>query len=193
MNKYASIALLLLAVVMIPVYILHERNSFKKNLSFIEGWQYFIDSYNKETDYLLVFVDLECEFCQDMDKKLDKLDSNSELVIKKIYHPILSNTSLQKAVLAKCLKTHTPTRNVDNIIYNMPSDSINQNKYELYLGNNKNFKLCINSSSISNEIVTQKNFALDLGIDSVPTTVINGYKIVGNAPIEDVQYLIENL
>lgn len=196
MKKYASLVLLSVAVLMIPVYLLYDSNSnskIKESLPFVKDWKLLIDQREEDITYVLAFVDYECKYCQELNQTLNKLGNGPQLSIKKIYLPILSQQSINKAVLARCLRTYSDLENVDSLIYDMPVGVIEKNKYQSHLNNQISFKSCLNSSEISDKITAQKIFASNLGIDRVPTVIINGYKIVGNVPIEDLQYLVKKL
>ncbi len=56
----------------------------------------------------------------------------------------------------------------------------------------KDFEACIKNQNLANSIVgISKNASRDFGIDSTPTFFINGRKVVGHVPIEEMRRIID--
>lgn len=177
-----------------------EMNSrITNNQEKLENSQFMTAFGNPNGDAkIIMFSDYRCGYCRSANESISavlKQDKNLYVIYKEL--PILGEDSvkLSRAALAVYLTDPTKYADFHNMIF-ANSDSTPQRIERLVqdLGMDvKKFQANLNDKRISDELVTIKAAAMDIGLSGTPFFIVNG-KVAFNLIKEDaIKKYLENL
>ena len=147
---------------------------------------------------IYVFSDYDCPHCRNLSPRLDELKSNYEEDVSVVYVPfpaLQRNKGIQAAMATLCAEQHGHRSDVVNYFVEnwsgIDSDDIGDVHTRFDDIGSGTWQSCLTDDAMrqkQNQIIST---AQELGISSVPTTIIDGYVIAGGVGYDTLEQIVE--
>jgi protein-disulfide isomerase len=147
---------------------------------------------------IISFSDYECDFCKDSESTIEQILFMYPEQVRFVFRdfPLRDKypNSEKAAEAAECAGEQGKYYEYhDKLFENQGALGVdNLKQYAADLGlDTTTFNTCLDSGAMSQEVQTDRSDGLKAGVEGVPTFFINGKKLVGSAPFQSFQALID--
>ena len=147
---------------------------------------------------IYVFSDYDCPHCRSLSPRLDELQENYADDVSVVYVPfpaLQREKGIQGAMATLCAeqqgkRSELVSYFVDNWT-NIDTDDIGEAHNQFDDISSGSWRSCLTDDAMRNKQNEIINTARELGISSVPTTIIDGYVIAGGVDYSTLQQVVE--
>lgn len=203
-NNPVMFTLLFIMLILVIVLINNEIKSNKlilSNTTNLDDWETLINtepeySVDNPEEYIVYFYSYDCPYCESINQELEKLKEYNINI--HYYHRSFENisSSIEASIAAECSKDFDLFFEYHNRLFENVHkiDQVNflQIAKEIGVMDTLNFKKCLDDTNTLKTVEEDLKLADSLGINSVPTLIVNGYMFKGVANSRFIETLFQN-
>lgn len=145
---------------------------------------------------IIEFSDFECPYCRRAHETLRKLEESHGGKFKMVYRhfPLQFHKQAQKAAEAsQCADDQKKFWEFHDLIFanpqRMSADEFKKMARELKLDGDK-FDACLDGGAHAKRVLLDQQIGAELGVSGTPTFFVNGLRLVGAVPLEQLQSVV---
>jgi len=195
--------LLIITLLVIIIAVKKNKDSnrvLSSQIMVIEDWEAILvekpeyEVANSE-DHILVFHNCQCPYCKSLNDEIGKLKESHDFNISYYNRVFAYDVNIINASLAsECAKDQNIFQDYHNLLYenfaNLGNLDFTKVAYELGVQDTTQFRSCFETQEKLPILYRDVRIADSLGIDQVPTIIINGNMATGVANSELIKYML---